>query len=111
MKTVILKPRLSEKVYSLSQERNTYAFDVPRDANKQAVASAVKNQYKVTVKSVHIAGSHGKSQRSLKRGGRSVRHFQKSDVRKAYVTLAEGDKLPIFAAVEDTAKQPVKEKK
>ncbi|MBA3757758.1 50S ribosomal protein L23 [Candidatus Saccharibacteria bacterium] len=109
---VILKPRLSEKVYGLSQTQNTYVFDVSRDANKHDIAEAVKNQYEVGIKSVRVASSRGKSQRSLRRGGRSVRHFQRANIRKAYVTLKDGDKLPIFAAVEEPAtKKPVKESK
>lgn len=109
---VLLKPRLSEKVYALSQSQNTYVFDVSREANKHDIAEAVKVQYEVGVKSVRVAGSRGKNQRSLRRGGRSVRHFQRADIRKAYVTLKEGDKLPIFAAEQESAsKKPMKESK
>lgn len=112
MKAIVLKPRLSEKVYGLSEDRNTYAFDVPREATKQDIAAAVKVQYKVSAKSVRIATVRGKNQRSLRRGGRSVRRFQRTDIRKAYVTLKDGDKLPIFAAVEDPAeKKPEKKEK
>lgn len=112
MKNVILKPRLSEKVYSQSEVLNTYVFDVSRDVNKHDIARAIKKQYEVGVVSVRVAGSRGKNQRSVRRGGRSVRRFHRSDIRKAYVTLKEGDKLPLFAAVEEPAdKKAAKEKK
>jgi ribosomal protein L23 len=59
---------------------------------------------------VRIAGVPGKTKRSFRRGGRNVFKGSRSDIRKAYVTLKEGDKLPIFQAVEE-ANVPAKETK
>ena len=101
-KHVTLKPRLSEKAYALSEQLNTYTFDVPGDANKHSVADAVAKQYEVSVLSVRIAGVPGKAKRAYRGRGRSVA-AQRSNIRKAYVTLANGDKLPIFAGMEETA--------
>ncbi len=96
-----LKPRLSEKSYGLSQVRNTYVFDVPTNANKLSVAASVAAQYEVTVIKVNIANIGGKDKRTfLNRRGKFVRGTR-SDVKKAYVTLKEGDKLPIFASEEE----------
>jgi ribosomal protein L23 len=52
----------------------------------------------------------GKSVRSYRNRGRKSINGQRSDIRKAYVTLAEGDKLPIFAAPEES-KAPEKDNK
>ena len=101
MKLLALKPRLSEKAYALSEQRNTYIFDVPADANKFDVASAVASQYQVSVMDVKVAGVPGKAVRSYRNRGRKSISAKRSDIRKAYVTLKEGDKLPIFAAVEE----------
>ncbi len=121
-KTLFLKPRLSEKSYGLSQLTNTYVFDVPKDANKLTVADAVKAQYEVIVTDVKIANVKGKSKRTfVSRRGKFVRGTR-TNIKKAYVTLKEGDKLPIFAAeeeaeakeqkaVEKAAKKASKEKK
>ena len=101
MDKLVLKPRLSEKSYGLSQVRNTYAFDVDASANKHLVARAVAEQYDVTVINVNIANIAGKNKRTfLNRRGKFVRG-QRSDVKKAYVTLKTGDKLPIFAQEEE----------
>lgn len=100
-KTLFLKPRLSEKTYAMSESLNVYTFEVPKDATKHTVAAAVKAQYDVDAKSVRIATVTGKTQRTYRGRGRSVKSGQRSDVRKAYVTLKEGDKLPIYAAVEE----------
>jgi len=104
VKTLILKPKLSEKAYALSEQRNTYTFEVPTLASKQAVAQAVAKAYGVNVTAVRKAGVKGKTKRTFRRGMRSAQSGQRADIRKAYVTLKEGDKLPIFAAVEDNAK-------
>ncbi len=107
MKQSLLKPRVSEKGYALSESGNTYVFDVPRELNKHEIAQAVAKQYDVTVVSARLANTSGKPKRSLRARGRSQRTFTRSDIRKAYVTLKEGDKLPIFNSVaDDSGKEP-----
>lgn len=103
-KSVILKPRMSEKAYGLSMARNTYVFDVPSNANKHTVARAVTAQYEVAVEKVNITNIKGKPKRTVRKGGRAVMGRQ-NGIRKAYVTLQAGNSLPIFAAMEQEAKQ------
>lgn len=103
-KTLSLKPRLSEKAYALSEKGNTYVFDVPKTANRRLVADAVMAQYSVEVSSVKIASTAAKPLRSYRKRGRNIT-AQRAGVRKAYVTLKEGDKIPIFAADEKAAKE------
>src|SRR5579862_1442013 len=110
MRYLTLKPRISEKAYALSENANTYIFDVPADANKHDIAKAVASQYEVKVNNIRMAAAPGKTVRSYRQRGRKSISGQRSGIRKAYVTLGEGDKLPIFAAVEDP-KAPEKEKK
>jgi large subunit ribosomal protein L23 len=107
---MILRPRLSEKSYGLSQLRNTYVFDVPTDANKMAVSDAVAAQYGVNVFSVNILNQNGKAMRTVRKGGRAV-NGTRSDYKKAYVTLKQGESLPVFAALEEAAEPAAKEKK
>ena len=61
-------------------------------------------QYGVTVESVRIASQPSKNKRTYRRGGRVVLRGQTAPLRKAYVRLKDGDKLPIFAASEDDGK-------
>lgn len=104
-KTIPLKPRLSEKSYALSEERNTYVFEVPAQVSRQELAKAVAAQYNVAVESVRVAAAPAKPKRTYRRKGRYVLRGQSSPIRKAYVRLKEGDKLPIFAAVEESKKK------
>ena len=101
MNLVSLKPKISEKTYAQSEATNTYAFEVPKSANKHDIARAITSQYEVTVKKIRIATIPGKTKRSVRKGGRRVLKGSRSDVRKAYVTLAEGNTLPIFSAIEN----------
>lgn len=97
-KATVLRPRISEKAYALSEVRNTFVINVPGDSNKHTVAKAVEAQFDVTVTNVRIINVKGKTKRTVRKGGRPTMG-KRSDVKKAYVTLKEGDKLPFFAEV------------
>jgi large subunit ribosomal protein L23 len=111
-KTMILLPRISEKAYGLSVARNVYTFVVPGDATKHTVARAVAAQYEVVVETVNIVNQEGKAKRTVRKGGRPV-NGKRSDIKKAYVTLKAGQKLPIFVTEKDekAAKKDKKETK
>lgn len=102
-KFMTLKPRISEKTYALSLARNTYVVEVPTDANKDTVAKAVAAQFGVTVETVNVIIVKGKTKRTVRKGGRPTMG-KRADVKKAYVTLKEGDKLPFFADPDEEKK-------
>ena len=85
---VILSPVITEKSTRLS-EANQVVFRVARDATKPEIKKAVETLFKVKVKSVNTIKTKGK----LKawRGKR----YEKSDVKKAIVTLAEGHQIDV----------------
>jgi large subunit ribosomal protein L23 len=100
MKDMIIRPRISEKAYQVSQVEGskTYVFEVPKSANKLTVARAVEAQFEgVKVADVRTAMQKGKPKQSYRKGHRPITG-QRNDVKKAYVTLSEGS-LPFFADV------------
>lgn len=101
-KSIILRPRLSEKTYGLAESR-VYVVDVPKSANKHTVARAIEAQFEVKVAKVNVATIKGKRKRIVSVTGKRMKNAegQRSDIKKAYVTLAEGHSLPFFAAVEE----------
>ena len=113
-----LVPRISEKGYKLSQERNIYIFNIPENMNRVEVAKAVKEQFGVDVVNVKIALIKGKAMRFIRKGGK-VNTGTRANVKKAYVRLPVGQSLPFFAGVDeaveanekDALKAPVAEKK
>lgn len=104
-----LKPRISEKAYALSQTGNVYVFQVPSSANKLTVAQAISDQFEVTVTSVNILTSKGKTKRTVRKGGRQT-YGKRSDIKKAYVTLKAGDTIAVFATEEDEKTKPASKK-
>lgn len=99
-KTLILKPRLSEKTYGLSETRNVYVFVVPGDSTKHSIARAIKAQFEVSVETVNVTNVKGKVKRTVRKGGRAMKGVR-TDIKKAYVTLKAGDKLPFFESIKE----------
>lgn len=101
-KSLILRPRLSEKTYAQSESR-VYVVEVPASINKHDVARAIEAQFDVKVNKVNITNVKGKTKRTMSVTGKRYLNSngKRSDVKKAYVTLAEGNSLPFFAAIEE----------
>jgi large subunit ribosomal protein L23 len=101
-KSIALRPRLSEKTYGLSESR-VYVVDVPKDVNKHTVARAVEAQFEVKVAKVNIVNVKGKTKRIISLNGKRMMNAEgkRPNFKKAYVTLAEGNSLPFFAAIEE----------
>lgn len=98
-KAMALKPRLSEKSYAQSLERNVYVFGVPMTANKKTIADAVTAQFEVTVEDVRIVVSKGKVKQSYRKGRRPVAG-KRADTKKAYVRVQDGQTINIFGEEE-----------
>ncbi|MFN3515450.1 MAG: 50S ribosomal protein L23 [Phenylobacterium sp.] len=84
----ILSPVITEKATLLS-EQNKVVFRVAKDASKDEIAAAVEALFKVNVTKVNTLVVKGKTKRFRGRPGR------RSDVKKAIVTLAEGQSIDI----------------
>ena len=87
---VIRRPLITEKTTVMRDDGRTLVFEVSRDANKIDIKRAVEQLLGSKVDSVRTALSHGKMKRQGKYVGR------RSDWKKAYVKLREGEKLPEF---------------
>jgi large subunit ribosomal protein L23 len=87
---VIRRPLVTEKTTLLREDGRTVVFEVAREANKIDVKRAVEKLLGARVDGVRTANTQGK----LKRQGRFV--GRRSDWKKAYVTLKDGQKLPDF---------------
>ncbi len=108
-KTIALKPRMSEKTYASAQTTNTFVFVIPKSTNKIEVAEAVTAQFNVTVINVRTVVVKGKPARSIRLGKyRKNVMGTRADYKKAFVTLKEGDSIPIFAAVEEAEAKEAK---
>jgi len=87
---VIRRPIVTEKTTILREDGRTVVFQVARDANKVEIRRAVEQLLGAKVAEVRTANAHGK----VKRQGRFV--GRRSDWKKAYIKLRQGEKLPDF---------------
>ncbi len=85
---VIVAPVITEKATLLS-ELNKVVFRVTEDSSKDEIAAAVEELFKVRVLKVNTMVTKGKRKRFRGIMGR------RADVKKAIVTLAEGDSIDI----------------
>ncbi len=85
--SVLLAPIVSEKSTMIGEKNNQVAFRVMQDATKLEVKAAVELLFKVQVDKVSILNQKGKS----KRFGRFT--GKRGNVRKAYVSLKEGQEI------------------
>ena len=90
---VIRRPLVTEKGVEKKDNERTLCLEVALDANKTQVKAAVEKLFKVKVEEVRTATFDGK----LRRRGRFSGY--RSDWKKAYVRLKEGQKVPDFAGV------------
>ena len=85
---VIRKPIITEKA-TLASEANAVVFEVAIDANKPQIKEAVESLFGVKVKAVNTTVTKGKVKRFRGQVGK------RNDVKKAYVTLEEGNTIDV----------------
>jgi len=87
---VIRRPLVTEKTTLMREDGRTLVFEVATAATKVDIKRAVEKLLGSKVEGVRTAIAHGK----MKRQGRFV--GQRSDWKKAFVKLREGEKVPEF---------------
>ena len=92
MYDLILSPVVTEKATRIT-EHNQVTFRVPLDASKPEIRAAVEGLFNVKVTAVNTVRMKGKAKMFRGRPG------QRSDWKKAMVTLADGQKIDITTGV------------
>ena len=89
---VILAPHITEKSTLLS-EHNGVVFKVANDATKPQIKEAVEALWNVSVVGVNTIVQKGKTKRW------KGKPYKRSDVKKAIVTLAEGQSIDVTSGI------------
>ena len=89
-KTVLLKPRITEKAALSADKRGVYVFEVTKDATSKQIIASIKDAYKVTPIKVHLVAIPTK--KVFRRGKPGI----KGGGKKAYIHLKKGDKIDII---------------
>lgn len=85
---VIRKPIITEKA-TMASEANAVVFEVAIDAAKPQIKEAIEGLFGVKVKAVNTSITKGKTKRFQGKPGK------RKDVKKAYVTLEEGNTIDV----------------
>ena len=88
---VIIEPVVSEKSYALL-DKGVYTFKVDSRASKPEIHDAVESIFNVRVLKVNTLNRNGKRKRNRKTGTWGAR----ADQKRAFVTLADGDRIELF---------------
>ena len=89
---VIIEPVVSEKSYALLEE-GVYTFRVHPTASKPEIRDAVEKIFGVSVTNVNTLVQKGKTKRW------KGKPYTRSDVKKAIVTLAEGQSIDVTTGI------------
>ena len=89
---VVLAPHITEKATLLS-EHNAVVFKVANDATKPQIKEAVEALFDVKVTGVNTMVAKGKTKRW------KGRPYTRSDVKKAVVTLAQGQSIDVTSGI------------
>jgi large subunit ribosomal protein L23 len=91
---VLLSPHISEKSSVAADRDNQIVFKVATTATKPEIKAAVEKLFNVQVEGVQVSNVKGKSKRFGARMGR------RSDWKKAYITLQEGQEIDFLGGAE-----------
>lgn len=95
MKSIFIKPKLTEKTLEMTRQ-GVYTFITPKGANKIEIKKIIAQRFKVKIKSVNVINRQGKTKRFAKKIGK------RTDLKIAIVTLEKGEKIKEFDVLFET---------
>ncbi|MDX9930507.1 MAG: 50S ribosomal protein L23 [Bacteroidales bacterium] len=94
---ILIKPIVTEKMTGLGDKFNRYGFIVARNANKLQIRKAIEDLYGVRVEDVNTMIVAGKRKSRYTKSG--VQSGRKATVKKAIITLVEGDTIDFYSNI------------
>lgn len=94
---ILIKPIVTEKMTGQGDKFNRYGFIVARKANKLQIRKAVEDLYGVKVEDVNTMIVGGKRKSRFTKSG--VLTGKQATVKKAIITLAEGDTIDFYSNI------------
>jgi large subunit ribosomal protein L23 len=94
---ILIKPVITEKMTSLSEDLNQYGFIVAKKANKVEIKKAVEERYGVRVTRVNTSLMPGKKKSRYTKAG--MISGSTGMFKKAVVTVAEGEMIDFYSNI------------
>ncbi len=98
MKTILVRPLITEKNTAMQDSLNQYSFEVGIKCNKIEIARAVEKKFNVKVAKVRTLVAKGKKKSQMTKKGRFEGY--RADRKKAIVTLKKDNKIDFLGNVE-----------
>ncbi|MFV0605710.1 MAG: 50S ribosomal protein L23 [Niabella sp.] len=94
---ILIKPIITEKANAQQEKLRCYAFKVAKKSNKLEIKKAIEAFYGVTVLTVNTVVSPAKNKTRYTKAG--FIKGRKPSYKKAYVTIAEGEEIDLYANI------------
>ncbi|HEY3251266.1 MAG TPA: 50S ribosomal protein L23 [Ignavibacteria bacterium] len=94
MRSILIKPVITEKLTLLQEKRNQYAFEVDVKASKIDIRNAIQKKFNVKVESIRTVHIKGKKKSQFTRRGRFEGY--RPTIKRAIVTLSKDSKIDLF---------------
>jgi len=94
---ILIKPIVTEKMTSQTEDFNRYGFLVEKKANKIQIRKAIEEIYGVTVESVNTMRYGGKKKSRFTKSG--ILSGRTDSYKKAIITLVEGDQIDFYSNI------------
>jgi large subunit ribosomal protein L23 len=94
IRTILIKPVITEKMTLLQEQKNQYSFEVALNASKVDVKNAIQKKFNVKVDSVRTVTTKGKRKSQFTKRGK-YEGFRATK-KRAIVTLAKDNKIDLF---------------
>jgi large subunit ribosomal protein L23 len=94
VRSILVKPVITEKLTLLQEQKNQYAFQVDINATKIDIKHAIQSKFNVKVDSIRTITAKGKRKSQFTKKGRNE-GFRPTR-KRAIVTLAKDNKIDLF---------------
>lgn len=94
VRTILIKPVITEKMTLLQEQQNQYSFEVALNSSKVDIKNAIQKKFNVKVDSVRTVTSKGKRKSQFTKRGK-YEGFRATK-KRAIVTLAKDNKIDLF---------------
>lgn len=93
-RNILIKPVITEKMTSLQEQKNQYAFEVDIKASKIDIKNAIQKKFNVKVEDIRTLQIKGKKKSQFTKRGRFEGY--RPTVKRAVVTLSKDSKIDLF---------------
>ena len=94
---ILVKPIVTEKLTKQADTLNRYGFVVDNRANKLQIKKAIEEMYSVSIADINTMIRGGKAKRRMTKTG--IQNGKMNTVKRAIVTLAQGEKIDFYSNI------------